>query len=507
MNGPQYVVPTGQEAPSPIGIDQILSSSASFLISSPSESGGTTLCLRLRDELSRNRNVKVFLRDAQLLPSYRRKLEKEFAVDRNTGSGTEKILILDNYAPSLHERLLKEICGLGFFSRYLIMANDSSPDAKILFPDNMPFKCELIYLWRISRPEIRILAQTLFESSDDYFISSVVDKVYGDLLALCIPLTPSNVIMYLSIIFRDGEFNPLNRVQIVERYLNKMLQGPGDLYSGSFTTKNKMDVISAFAYFLFKRRVGECRESDWYQFCADYKSNQLVEFDEVKLYNELRSSRIILLSGQRIFFKYRFFFAFFIARYVSARPKVLKDFIDAEQYLCVRGLVEAISGLSSDNTILVTELTNKLEDLTHSFATAYIPNDFDPFLAVRWAPREEQEDALWSEVAKSIESGPHNPAEMDEIKKSLVSEKMTKSQAVAFDKFGNAERRLVAFHLVLEDALKNCDELDGELKKRAARAVLLANFKLFQIATILAPVLFSQQFYNWNGVLFVNSKY
>jgi SIR2-like domain len=504
MDRPQHGVADDQKNSNPIELDQIIASPHSYLIIARSECGASTLCQRIKDEFQSRPNSRVFLRDAQNLPSYRRKLEKEFDLNVRK-SGENRVLILDNYAPHRDERLIREIQGLEFFSKYIICMNSSSSDLRNISVDSLPIKCISAYLWYIDRSDIRILARLLFESNDDSYISSIVDKVYADLMALCIPLTPPNVIMYLLIIFREGEFCPLNRVQIVDKYISSLLQGHGDVYTSTFNAKNKMDVISAFSYHLNCADAGVFSENDWCKFCEKYKSTQLIHFDDRKLFNELINSRIFIQFGDCIVFKYRFFFCFFLGRHVSFRSALMKGFLEQEQYLRVRGTVEVVSGLSADNTVLMMELTAKLEHLLDDFSNTYVPDTFDPFADLRWSTSEKEEGVMWAKVQQRIEDGPHSQAEIDIIKSSLVAERMTVSQTVAFEKFDKVERRLFAFHFAVEEALKNSDELDGELKKRAARAVLRAYFKLFQVTILLAPILVSVKFYDWNGILFINT--
>src|ERR1039458_2642050 len=93
--------------------------------------------------------------------------------------------------------------------------------------------------------------------------------------ALCIPITPSNVIMYLTILYKEGDFHPINRVQIVDRYLREMLRKPSDAYKDAFDAKNKMDIISTFVFSMFQNQKSQFTEADWFIFCRDYMKSTL----------------------------------------------------------------------------------------------------------------------------------------------------------------------------------------------------------------------------------------
>lgn len=330
------------------------------------------------------------------------------------------------------------------------------------------------------------------------------DSVYYDLTSLCIPLTPSNVIMYMTIIFKDGDFKPLNMVDIVSNYLNRIMEGQGDAYYGTFTAKNKLDLISAFSFSLYDKDRASFSETDWFKFCDEYKAKSLIEFGSNEIFRSAVENRIFIGYNGLYVIKYKFFFSFFVGRHVSLRGDRMRSFLDGEQYLRVPFLAEVITGLSSDSTALILDITSKLEKLLDEFSKKYVDNEFDPFDGIRLELKINDEGEMWDQVFARIDKGPHSPTQIDEIKRSLVAERMTERQAVAFQQFDQAERKMFALHFALENALKN-SEVDGDLKIRAARAILLSYFKLFQVTVLLGPVLAKAKYISWSGILFINT--
>ena len=353
----------------PVTVTEIVQSEASYIVSARPEYGTTTLCRRLHRDLSIAGETTHF-RDANLLPNYKKKLQEEFP-ESNDGKPAGAVLILDNLDPSRHERLLKELVGLNYFKRFILCSEARETEGLgTLAADLLPLKANLIILSHLDRSDIRSLATALFDTSDHDLVSTVVDKVYGDLLALCIPLTPSNVIMYLTILHREG-FQPLNRVQIVEHYIQQLLRRPSDVYSDVFNNRNKIDVVSAFVYALHKRKKTSFTEADWRGFCFSYKASALIAFDDRAVLFELLRARIVIQSNTDMYFKYRLFYSYFLGFYVANRPAVLADFIKEEAYLSAEGVVEVIAGTSTDSSALVTELIEKLERCVGDFNNAY----------------------------------------------------------------------------------------------------------------------------------------
>jgi SIR2-like domain len=277
----------------PVGVDQLVTSSSSFVITTRPEYGSTTLCRRIvADTLQLG--ITAVYRDANLLPNYKNKLRHEFGLPTTNPNPTPtQVLLLDAFNADRHERLLKEIIGLQHFARIILVLRSSGPTPSTILADGvLGINFEPLVLSHLDRSDIRSLATDLFDSSDTDMISAVVEKVYGDLLALCIPLTPTNIIMYLTILYKEGDFSPLNRVQIVDRYIQELLRRPGDAYQESFSAKNKIYIISSFIYLLYNSGHTTFSETEWLSFCRQHMLDTLLSFNERFLLNELLLCRI-----------------------------------------------------------------------------------------------------------------------------------------------------------------------------------------------------------------------
>lgn len=283
-----------------VSIDEIVASEASYIIESRSEYGGSNLCKRLCYEFARVGAKKAIGKDARDLPNYRRKLETSF--DDSVTSGVDQaVLVLDHFDLEKSERLLKELLATKWFCRIIaVTVNRGIQATRLIDPTSLAYDFQYLYLWGVSRNGIREMAEILFDSQEGNFISRVVDKVYSDLLGLCIPLTPSNIIMYLKILHREGEFHPLNRVDIVGRYVLELLRRPSDVYSDTFNSKNKADVLSEFVYSLYQKSLTDFDERYWHEFVKQYQERTLFEFDGSQFFRELIEARILVRWGSRV---------------------------------------------------------------------------------------------------------------------------------------------------------------------------------------------------------------
>jgi predicted phosphodiesterase len=487
-----------------ITVEEICASGASYFIETKPEYGGTILCKRLAYEFALAGTPLVFRKDARTLPNYRKKLEASFPPEAQISDG-RAILILDHLDLERDERLLRELAHTKWFSRLIaVYVNRDVRASTFAAPANLPFEFVHLYLWNIRRGDVRSLAATLFKSQDDPFISTIVDKVYADLLGLCIPLTPANVIMYLRILHREGEFHPLNRVDIVGRYLLEVLRRPSDSYTDCFNSKNKLDVLSAFCHQLYTEQKAEFDDRYWHEFASGYQKKTLSEFDAATFLHELVEARVLVRYGSRIFLKYHFFFSFFLGRHIASRPALLEKFLSEQEHLRIRGVVDVITGLSSDNGIVVQMLTSQLESHLEAFSRKYIPQNRDPLLDWKWPDSTSDEEHVWGPIAKQLEAAPRPVGEIDLIKSSMLSEIRTADQQVRFQKFIELETALFATSSKLGDALRNSDDIEGELKLHALEALLKAEFVALQIGTVFAPVIAEKRVFVWGGIAFLD---
>jgi hypothetical protein len=486
-----------------VSVNDIVKATTSYVISCKPEYGATSLSRRLVLEFA-GAGKRVLLGDASLLPNYKKKLSENFSQSPDH----DGILVLDNFDVATNERLLKEIIGLNLFARIIILARQNLFEtARASFSDQFKMPFVAVTLLHLSRADIRTLTKQYFETSDDDATSAIVEKIYVDLVTLCIPITPANVVMYLTILCKDNDFQPINRVQIVGRYLSEMLVGSSDAYRDAFSAKNKMDVISAFVFRRFGQGKTSFSEADWFSFCREHMKDTLTDFDDRSLLQLLKSKRVFVPIGSQFFFKYRFFFVFFLGRYIAGRPAVLADSIKENTYIKHKGLVEVLAELASDNEPLVTDITRRIKAALSEFDTRYIPGGFDPFMELEWPTQANEEEKIWRPLEKQLESGPRDPSEIDKLKSSVFGESRAADQQPVVQEFDRIERRLVTYHVALTEALSNSDNLSGEIKKEAVLTALAASFRYFQIGLLFASAIAERPFFYWNGLLFINEMH
>ena len=485
-----------------VTVEEIAKSADSFLIETRPEYGGTTLARVLQIAALQHSDLVEF-RNARTLPNYKKKLESEFGkLTQGKNSGT---LILDDVDLERDERMLNELKNMGLFER-LIMVTVNRKSMDIILPDtdDVPFSPKILYLWALGRETIRQIAHTILDTNDGITESLAVNKVYTDLLALRIPLTPSNVMMYLKVLRREGDFEPLSRVDILSRYLAESLRKPSDVGTDSFNFKNKMDVLSAFTFQMHTQSMDEFDDSYWLNFCKSYQEKTLTEFDASVFLHELVESRIFSSTRSTKYFRYSFYFNFFLGRFLWPRPSEVRKFFESDNYLAAESVIDVITGLSSENSEIVEILLEKLSTHLDEFGEKYVKPDFDPLLTAIWPSKDDEEETLWIPVQEAIKRGPADSKRIDELRSSMLAEARTANQQITYQKFTELEHALFAEAFMLADALKNADDVSRTLKIRAWDAILRMNLVVFQVGTMFAPYLAKRKRFNFGGISFVD---
>jgi hypothetical protein len=483
-----------------VSVAEIVCGSYHCVISAPHEFGLTNLGRRLSGELILL-GVVVVQRDATDLPSYRKKILQDIELSK-LQNAERSTIVIDNYSPIDHRRLVREL--LSCFPQARIIALQRASFGNDVADENpLEASFRFIKLDGLTRSDIRSIIQSLSPNWHSDVTSTAVDKVYTDLLQLCIPLTPSNVIMYASVLCRDESFVPVSRLHIVERFVAEALQRASDAYSESFNYINKVDVLSEFCYKLFEENKFFFDLAQWSTFCRSYKKENLVDFDHIELINDLANGRIISRFNNNFYFKYRMFFSYFVGRRIASDPLLLEHCLQANRHLELDGLVEVLCGTLSDCSEVLTNITDKLERSMETFYQKYPLNGLDFHAQAKWEITD-QEDNIWKMIAEKIEEGPTGITELDQLKTSLAAERRTADQTISILNFIVSESSVAIRASQLRTAIESAKNAKAVVKLSSIDSVIRSYALTYEVATIFAPLIAEKKYFSWNGFSYIN---
>ena|GEM_PF-3737365 len=482
-----------------VSVTEILGSKGHVSVTAPHEYGLTNLGKRLASELIAV-GKKALLRDASSIPKYRKAIEKDQELARNLGEG-EFTLILDNFLVVDHQRTIRELLSSFGNIKLIVLQRNSQPGT--LADSLAELEFTSYTLDGLSRSDVRLVVDTIKPGIGPDESSSVVDKVYSDLLQLCIPLTPSNVIMYASVLCKDESFSPVSRLHIVDRFVGEALKRPSDVYADAFNSWNKTDLISQFCYDRFSRNATNFTEQEWNSYCNIYKEERLFEFSATEILSDLLNGRIVVREGQLYTFRYKMFFSYFVGKHIAERPDLIANCIGENRHLELDGLLEVLCGNMPDCSAILDDLVSKFNESIQRFYEDYPIRGLDFHRDAKWEI-ESDDRHLWDAVSDGIEKGPATTAELDELKTSIHAERRTVDQKVSIIKFIASEKTVSANANSIKIALESAKQASASSKINATLALINVVALTYEVASIFIPLIAEKKYVSWNGFTYIN---
>lgn len=480
-------------------ISEIIQDNSHCSIISQHEYGLSNFGQRLASELKIS-GIAVVMREANSLPKYRKGLQSD-----HDFSGMKKdhhfVVIMDNFIVADHQRTLREFVALFPEARVVVLQKSGSNSSFDDLLSTMGFKS--FELRGFTRTNIRTVINIIAPSYNTDDTSIIVDKVYNDLIQLCIPLTPSNVIMYSSVLCKDGSFSPVSRLHIVDKFISEALRRASDAYADTFNSNNKIDLVASFCYVLFEKNETTFTHSEWKAFCDRYKSTKLVEFDASDIIADLHNGRIVTREGETYIFRYRMFYSYFVGRHISDSQELLQRCISENRHLEIDGLIEVLCGTLPDSSIILNDLTTKAKSAFANFYNDYPINGLDFHLGVRWE-KKKNEQALWDSVADRLDKGPASTQELDELKTSVYAERRTVDQKVSIIKFIASEHTITRHTAYLIKALESTKNASASSKLAATTAIVDGTILTYEVASIFVPLIAERKYVSWSGFVYIN---
>lgn len=493
------------EVPEPLNVREILSANDRIHIRAELEYGMSTFAEYCDHIFCKEMSLNSKVIRAENIPNYKAKFQKYCS---DEGLDSNSVVIIDSYEQGSHEKMMKVMIDELKPKKLVVLESASSygtikdlgKTAKVIEG------VEPLFLWPLDRASIRELALQIFDPIDEADVNSAVDKTYSDLVPLAIPLTPTNVIMYLHILQSEGDFVPLDRVSIMDKYVNETLARASDQVSGGFGVRDRVSLVSSFVFDLYLQGKTTFTEGEWADYCGAYKSDRMVDFDHSQILKQLRLSRLVVQDRGAYHLRYAYLYDYFVGLKASSSPQALRNFLDEGRHKWLPKVVEVIGATVSDPEPLFEILQADLERNLTLFQERYLKKSFDPLDHASWKVSSDDEK-FWEKISEGIDSGPASGSAIDEVKQSVLSETRSARQAVVIEEFSELEVEVFRAANALSDALRVAVGARGETKLEALRSILSSELLVLQIATVFSKRLALSRAFRWGGLLFVNESY
>lgn len=286
----------------------------------------------------------------------------------------------------------------------------------------------ILMLRYLRTSQIRSLAETWFASSKSPNTTDRIESIIQLLVALGLPRTPLAVSMFLWIIEKQEEYQPINQATMLENFVEQLFKkhSRNEVYSSAFDYRNKERLLSAVAHRMLLEG-GENYALAYKELLAyidEYLLLRKFDFNSDGLIRHFLEKGILtsFTQGPTDYVRFRFncFFQYFLTKRMEYDEQFLEFILREENYLAFTDEIDYYTGLRRDckNVLLLIkermkteykDIVEKILSLPHSFDSPFetestiTGNLGDDFVADLPSRRKDAKEELESLTDKLIE--------------------------------------------------------------------------------------------------------
>jgi predicted phosphodiesterase/GTPase SAR1 family protein len=197
-----------------------------------------------------------------------------------------------------------------------------------------------LFIGKVGVKEFKKLANNWFNENNSEWFNENIGRLIKVFEAIRIPRTFFSMSIYLWIIEKQESFNPINKFELVKRFINHILEGLkiDNAKAGSYDYSKKIELLSELSLKMYyngdKENSYALKESKVIEVFEDnFKLNQLKFSPSEKLQEFIDKGIIARLEGIENNYTFRFsaFFSYFIS-YNIDKNTAFKDEVFSEEY-------------------------------------------------------------------------------------------------------------------------------------------------------------------------------
>lgn len=156
-------------------------------------------------------------------------------------------------------------------------------------------------------------------------IDSVLQNVISSFKQMDEPLYPSSVAVLLETLRQIPEFRPLNRVRLLDRYVECLLGrfDLEDVEQGTFNSNDKVNFLAFASGYFAKNKKEWISRKQWKDICDSYEKGKLIELPP-DLLSEFTEKGILIIQGGQITFRADYLYSYFVAKEMNQNSKMFE---------------------------------------------------------------------------------------------------------------------------------------------------------------------------------------
>ncbi len=459
-------------------IEDLLNEKNNLLVIGNRETGKTTLLNRIStvcaDYFSQVQKVPIIVDYKKLIKeevasSIRKYLNENNAKVESLSSSGRILLLIDNFEEG-EEYIYAKKHLENFIIQYpknKIIATTSSPIELFLQNESSLISRNIftpIFIGSIGVREFKELATKWFQEKDHLWHQENIEKLIRVFKILRIPRTFFSVSLYLWILEKEKDFQPVNKSYLINKFLQFILEGliEEEAKAGAINFERKKEILAEIALKMYGNGSSlkdySLTKEEIVNVISSYFKNNLRNRDPNDLYCLFAEKGLFKLDADnlKITFRFESFFQYFLSLNIESNVEFKGIVLSKENVISFIDELDYYTGRHQDNKEV---LSIAVELLKESFKEidVFIDDNTDKYFPSRPVLINNVD---YAEIHSNLKKGKLSNEEIDK----LLDQEMTKlpvTESIRIKKRYNNDYS-AQFNLVLELAarlLKNAENI------------------------------------------------
>lgn len=414
-----------------------------------------------------------------------------------------KCVILDSWSKSRKDsvKLLNKVSG--FFKDVPIicmlqMGDDYFSKESIVIDREF----EGLYLWSMSRQNIRKLVTAYNDAKQIGDESSITSRIISDLDVLNLHRTPLNCLTLLKVSEVDFDESPVNRSEIIKRVLFLLFN-----FEQIPTYKTRPDlkdceyVLGYLCEHLIRAGEHGFTRTRFLREIQDCCQDRLIDLDIQVVFDVLYVNNIVVERGGLFYFKSSYWIFYFAAQRMHHDQNFAAYIFEDMRYAQHAELIEFYTGIDRRREdaikVLIADLRTSRVKVKENCG---LPEDLNPYRLGKWKTSDETELRMQQEIANGVAESALPDFIKDQFADKDYDPARPYNQNISSILSEHSFVRMMQGVSAGARALRNSDYVTPELKRELLSEIMLCWHELSKILFIVLPVLVRERNVLYDGV-------
>lgn len=480
-----------------VDLSEIIKNPKSIIIKAPPQYGQTCLAHYLVREAwrTKERYFWLYLDSTEIKP-HAASLDKAISDELINLGCTEreiKCVILDSWSGQENElvRLLKNL-SIRFKNIPIICMEhiDTGLIGKTKSEDS-DRNFEVLYLWSLSRKEIRKIVNAYNETRPVGDEDVVTKRIISDLEVLNLHRTALNCMTLLKVSEINFDEKPVNRSEVIKRVLF-LLFNVDDIpsYKTRPDLKDCEYVLGYFCELLIRDGIFTFPRDKFLYETQKFCKERLIDLETHVVFDVLYNNNILVNRGNFFSFKFSYWIFYFVAQRMH-HDKNFADYIfDQMRYAQQPEIIEFYTGIDRLRedalNILIRDIHACCESIKEKCG---LPEGFNPYRFARWTPSAKAQAEMRKEIVNGVLESNLPAAIKDQYADRSYDPARPHDQDVSGILIEHSYKQMVNAMKAGARALRNSDYASPEIKRQLLQEILNCWEMVSKvIIVILAPL-------------------